>query len=30
LKHAHLDVTDGIGAGGFSLETSYGKTFKVI
>ena len=30
-KHAHftLDVTDGIGAGGFSLETPYGKTFKV-
>jgi hypothetical protein len=24
-----LDVTDGIGAGGFSLETPYGKTFKV-
>ena len=24
------DVTDGIGAGGFSLETPYGKTFKVI
>ncbi len=31
-KHVHftLDVTDGIGAGGFSLETPYGKTFKVI
>ena len=30
-KHTHftLDVTDGIGAGGFSLETPYGKTFKV-
>ena len=30
-KHVHftLDVTDGIGAGGFSLETPYGKTFKV-
>ena len=30
-KHAHftLDVIDGIGAGGFSLETPYGKTFKV-
>jgi hypothetical protein len=30
-KHAHftLDVTDGIGAGGFSLETPYGKTFVV-
>ena len=28
-KHAHftLDVTDAIGAGGFSLETPYGKTF---
>lgn len=30
-KHAHftLDVMDGIGAGGFSLETPYGKTFIV-
>lgn len=30
-KHAHftLDVADGIGAGGFSLETPFGKTFKV-
>jgi uncharacterized protein (DUF779 family) len=30
-KHAHftLDVSDGIGAGGFSLETPYGKTFIV-
>ena len=30
-KHAHftIDVTDGIGAGGFSLEIPYGKTFKV-
>lgn len=30
-KHAHftLDIMDGIGAGGFSLETPYGKTFKV-
>lgn len=30
-KHAHftLDVSDGIGAGGFSLETPYGKTFKI-
>ena len=30
-KHAHftLDVTDGIGAGGFSLETPLGKTFKI-
>lgn len=29
--HAHftLDVTDAIGAGGFSLETPYGKTFVV-
>lgn len=28
-QHAHftLDVMDGIGAGGFSLETPYGKTF---
>ena len=30
-KHAHftLDVLDGFGAGGFSLETPYKKTFKV-
>lgn len=30
-KHAHftLDVTDAIGAGGFSLETPLGKTFVV-
>jgi len=30
-KQAHftLDVLDGIGAGGFSLETPFGKTFKV-
>jgi uncharacterized protein (DUF779 family) len=30
-KHAHftLDVTDAIGAGGFSLETPFGKTFIV-
>jgi uncharacterized protein (DUF779 family) len=30
-KHAHftLDVTDGIGGGGFSLETPYGKTFVI-
>ncbi|MGV7105070.1 DUF779 domain-containing protein [Flavobacterium sp. U410] len=30
-KHAHftLDIMDGIGVGGFSLETPYGKTFKV-
>jgi hypothetical protein len=32
LKHEHftLDVTYGIGAGGFSLETPYGKTFKIV
>lgn len=30
-KHSHftLDVADGFGPGGFSLETPYGKTFKV-
>lgn len=30
-KHAHftLDVLDGFGVGGFSLETPMGKTFKV-
>ncbi|MDA3613231.1 DUF779 domain-containing protein [Polluticaenibacter yanchengensis] len=30
-KHAHftLDVLDGFGAGGFSLETPYKKTFKI-
>ena len=30
-KHAHftLDVSDGIGAGGFSLETPFGKTFTI-
>lgn len=30
-KHAHftLDVLEGFGAGGFSLETPLGKTFKV-
>jgi uncharacterized protein (DUF779 family) len=30
-KHAHftLDVSEGFGPGGFSLETPYGKTFKV-
>lgn len=30
-KHAHftLDVTDGFGAGGFSLETPFGKTFVI-
>lgn len=31
-KHAHftLDVTNAIGAGGFSLETPLGKTFTII
>lgn len=31
-KHAHftLDVIDGFGTGGFSLETSKQKTFKII
>lgn len=30
-KHAHftLDVLDGFGPGGFSLETALGKTFKI-
>ncbi|WP_262249388.1 DUF779 domain-containing protein [Parapedobacter soli] len=30
-KHSHftLDVTDGFGAGGFSLETPLGKTFQI-
>lgn len=30
-KHAHftLDVTEGFGAGGFSLETPLGKTFQI-
>lgn len=30
-QHAHftLDVTDGFGPGGFSLETPFGKTFKI-
>jgi uncharacterized protein (DUF779 family) len=30
FSHFTLDVTDGFGAGGFSLETPFGKTFKVI
>ncbi len=29
FSHFTLDVTDGIGAGGFSLETPYGKTFVI-
>lgn len=29
-SHFTLDVTDGFGPGGFSLETPLGKTFKVI
>ena len=29
-SHFTLDVSDGFGPGGFSLETPYGKTFKVI
>jgi uncharacterized protein (DUF779 family) len=30
-QHAHftLDVVDGFGPGGFSLETPFGKTFKI-
>lgn len=28
-SHFTLDVVDGFGPGGFSLETPYGKTFKV-
>lgn len=28
-SHFTLDVLDGFGAGGFSLETSLGKTFKI-
>ena len=28
-SHFELDVTDGFGSGGFSLETPFGKTFKV-
>lgn len=30
FSHFTLDVTDGFGPGGFSLETSLGKTFKII
>ena len=29
-SHFTLDVTDGFGAGGFSLETPLGKTFKIL
>lgn len=29
-SHFTLDVSEGFGPGGFSLETPYGKTFKVI
>jgi uncharacterized protein len=29
-SHFTLDVTDGFGPGGFSLETPYGKTFNII
>lgn len=29
-SHFTLDVAEGFGPGGFSLETPYGKTFKVI
>jgi uncharacterized protein (DUF779 family) len=29
-SHFTLDVLDGFGPGGFSLETSLGKTFKII
>ncbi|MFM7018021.1 DUF779 domain-containing protein [Flavobacterium sp.] len=29
FSHFTLDVTDGFGPGGFSLETPYGKTFKI-
>ena len=29
FSHFELDVIDGFGPGGFSLETPYGKTFKV-
>ena len=29
FSHFTLDVVDGFGPGGFSLETPYGKTFKV-
>ena len=30
FSHFTLDVTDGFGPGGFSLETTLGKTFKII
>ena len=30
FSHFTLDVTDGFGPGGFSLETPLGKTFKII
>lgn len=30
FSHFTLDVTNGFGPGGFSLETPYGKTFKII
>ena len=30
FSHFTLDVSEGFGPGGFSLETPYGKTFKVI
>lgn len=29
FSHFELDVVDGFGPGGFSLETPYGKTFKI-
>lgn len=29
-SHFTLDVNEGIGPGGFSLETSLGKTFKIV
>jgi uncharacterized protein len=29
FSHFTLDVADGFGPGGFSLETPYGKTFKI-
>lgn len=29
-SHFTLDITDGFGPGGFSLETPYSKTFKII
>lgn len=30
FSHFKLDVMDGFGAGGFSLETPLGKTFKIV